>query len=49
MPELDTLLFGTTVELGGLPRYLGITVGVLDYLPVLNGVAPQKERRPRGK
>ncbi len=30
--ELDTFLFGPAPELGGLPRYLGITVGVLDLV-----------------
>lgn len=34
--ELDNFLYGPAEELGGLQRYLGIAVGVLDFLVSLN-------------
>ena len=48
LPELNTLLYDPADELGGLPRYLGITVGVLDYLDVLNLTTKQRDGRLGG-
>jgi len=49
LPELNAFLFDPAEELRGLRRYLGITVGVRDYLVVLNEIARQKGGRPGGK
>jgi hypothetical protein len=49
LPELEKFLYGPADELGGRPRYLGITVGVLDSLAVLDEIAQQKEARPGGQ